>query len=339
MQCVRRKSIQPLHRMIPYPIKARCWRWILHCDVDVLLGRRLILRRILPRFIVPRSTILPPHASTSRLHITTATAGAADIQCCVSACSTPSGSGNCEVVTSCTGTPVAGFCPGDADVQCCLGSSASCTTPEGSGTCEATGACSASGGTSYPGSIQCHDLLYPCLITFLHFTASHPFPGRARLLPRGRRFPVLRDGVAECEQVVRRGRLPARFRLGRVLLPLQRRLLHHRPRRDVHRQRRHQRLHHSEQRVRPPQTSHYSFKRNETYCPSKVPFYFLTVIYMFIYDRAAAGIPARYVYIFPCPTCSTSAATQVPALPALSALSALLVKQLHRHRHPIVSPH
>lgn len=75
--------------------------------------------------------------------------GASNIQCCVSkTCSTPvrsstfryyissnvfsqSGSGTCKSTSSCSGTSVAGYCPGSSSVQCCVpkAASTSCSTP------------------------------------------------------------------------------------------------------------------------------------------------------------------------------------------------------------------
>ncbi|TAQ87997.1 hypothetical protein B7494_g3671 [Chlorociboria aeruginascens] len=47
--------------------------------------------------------------------------GAADIQCCVASCSTPSGTGICEYNTNnCAGSYVAGYCPGPSDFECCV---------------------------------------------------------------------------------------------------------------------------------------------------------------------------------------------------------------------------
>src|SRR6266536_1233220 len=52
-------------------------------------------------------------------------------------CSTPDGSGTCMTTSSCSGFSVPGYCPGPADVQCCV--SKTCSTPSGSGTCKNTG--------------------------------------------------------------------------------------------------------------------------------------------------------------------------------------------------------
>jgi hypothetical protein len=52
-------------------------------------------------------------------------------------CTTPDGSGTCMSTSSCSGFSVPGYCPGAADIQCCV--SKSCSTPSGSGTCKNTG--------------------------------------------------------------------------------------------------------------------------------------------------------------------------------------------------------
>lgn len=52
-------------------------------------------------------------------------------------CSTPDGSGTCVATSSCGGFSVAGYCPGAANIQCCI--SKTCSTPSGSGTCKNTG--------------------------------------------------------------------------------------------------------------------------------------------------------------------------------------------------------
>lgn len=50
-------------------------------------------------------------------------------------CSTPDGSGTCLATSSCTtgGFHVAGYCPGAANIQCCV--EKTCTTSSGSGMC------------------------------------------------------------------------------------------------------------------------------------------------------------------------------------------------------------
>lgn len=73
------------------------------------------------------------------------------------ACTTPYGSGACVDTGDCTGTHYAGYCPGAANIQCCVGGS-SCTTPSGSGTCVDTSVCDGNPVPGYcPGSssIQC----------------------------------------------------------------------------------------------------------------------------------------------------------------------------------------
>jgi len=75
--------------------------------------------------------------------------GDSDIKCCTNnPCSTPSGSGTCMQTSACSGTSVAGYCSGPSDVQCCVGSAPTCSTPSGSGTCKSTSDCA---GTSVPG--------------------------------------------------------------------------------------------------------------------------------------------------------------------------------------------
>ena len=60
-------------------------------------------------------------------------------------CSTPDGAGTCLATSSCTtgGFHVAGYCPGSADIQCCV--EKTCTTASGSGMCmNAQNTCSGS---------------------------------------------------------------------------------------------------------------------------------------------------------------------------------------------------
>lgn len=56
-------------------------------------------------------------------------------------CTTPSGSGTClSTSTSCSGSFYAGYCPGNASIQCCVPKKAaeSCSTPRGNGVCKNT---------------------------------------------------------------------------------------------------------------------------------------------------------------------------------------------------------
>ena len=60
--------------------------------------------------------------------------GAADVQCCIpsgSSCTANSKSGICIATTSCAGTSVAGFCPGAANIQCCVASGSTTTSSNG----------------------------------------------------------------------------------------------------------------------------------------------------------------------------------------------------------------
>ncbi|KAH7099403.1 hypothetical protein BKA62DRAFT_311376 [Auriculariales sp. MPI-PUGE-AT-0066] len=75
-------------------------------------------------------------------------------------CSTPLGSGTCVKTSSCTSTGfnVAGYCPGAANVQCCI--KKTCKTSQGSGLCLNTGdGCSGgsffSGACPGPSSVKC----------------------------------------------------------------------------------------------------------------------------------------------------------------------------------------
>lgn len=59
--------------------------------------------------------------------------GAADIECCVATCTTPSGSGTCQWTSStCNGSFIAGYCPGPDDIECCITSGSSTSTGTGS---------------------------------------------------------------------------------------------------------------------------------------------------------------------------------------------------------------
>ncbi|KAF9356263.1 hypothetical protein BGX26_005485, partial [Mortierella sp. AD094] len=93
-----------------------------------------------------------------------------NIQCCVAkdtnygTCKTKDGrSGNCVSTSSCSGTSIAGLCPGPSNIQCCVSGGStggsSCTVGDGrTGKCISTGSCT---GTSVPGycpgssNIQC----------------------------------------------------------------------------------------------------------------------------------------------------------------------------------------
>ncbi|KAF8935348.1 hypothetical protein EDD21DRAFT_441345 [Dissophora ornata] len=87
-----------------------------------------------------------------------------DILCCTyGSCKTGDGrSGSCISTGSCTGTSIAGLCPGSSGIQCCVASSSTgpaCTVGDGrTGNCVATSSCS---GTSVAGfcagasNIQC----------------------------------------------------------------------------------------------------------------------------------------------------------------------------------------
>jgi len=65
--------------------------------------------------------------------------GAANIQCCVSACNVSGSAGTCIDKSACRGTATAGYCPGAANIQCCTGSS---------GGSSSTSSSSSSSGTS-----------------------------------------------------------------------------------------------------------------------------------------------------------------------------------------------
>jgi len=88
------------------------------------------------------------------------TAGTPKSRSLSGACSTPSGSGACVSTSDCSaggGTSYAGYCPGAADIQCCVGGK-SCNTPQGSGTCIDSSICNGMAVSGYcPGSasIQC----------------------------------------------------------------------------------------------------------------------------------------------------------------------------------------
>ena len=75
------------------------------------------------------------------------------------ACSTPYGSGTCVDTSSCTtgGFNIAGYCPGPANIQCCI--SKTCTTSSGSGNCMNTAdTCSGAfvaGACPGPSTVQC----------------------------------------------------------------------------------------------------------------------------------------------------------------------------------------
>jgi len=77
-----------------------------------------------------------------------------------SACVAGHVKGTCIATASCTGArkPVAGHCPGAANIQCCIPTGSACNANGRSGSCVATGSC---GGTSVAGhcpgaaNIQC----------------------------------------------------------------------------------------------------------------------------------------------------------------------------------------
>ncbi|PMD47166.1 hypothetical protein L207DRAFT_575963 [Hyaloscypha variabilis F] len=84
--------------------------------------------------------------------------GAADIECCVRTCKTPLGSGFCDDTSNaCTGGAyVPNYCPGATNIQCCV---ASCNTGSATGNCLWTGStCANSFVPNYcpgPNDVEC----------------------------------------------------------------------------------------------------------------------------------------------------------------------------------------
>ncbi|CAF4261478.1 unnamed protein product [Rotaria socialis] len=74
------------------------------------------------------------------------------------ACTAKNAKGTCIATSSCSGTSVAGLCPGAANIQCCIPKGTACTANGKSGSCIATSSCA---GTSVAGlcpgaaNIQC----------------------------------------------------------------------------------------------------------------------------------------------------------------------------------------
>ncbi|CAF4508104.1 unnamed protein product [Rotaria socialis] len=74
------------------------------------------------------------------------------------ACTAQNAKGTCIATSSCSGTSVAGLCPGAANIQCCIPKGTACTANGKSGSCIATSSCA---GTSVAGlcpgaaNIQC----------------------------------------------------------------------------------------------------------------------------------------------------------------------------------------
>ena len=74
------------------------------------------------------------------------------------ACTAQNAKGTCIATSSCSGTSVAGLCPGAASIQCCIPSGSVCSANGKSGICISTSSCA---GTSVSGqcpgaaSIQC----------------------------------------------------------------------------------------------------------------------------------------------------------------------------------------
>lgn len=67
-------------------------------------------------------------------------------------CTTPVGSGHCHLTSTCAREnkiSVPGYCPGAADIQCCI--MQTCHTPSGSGSCISKSSCSSESKVSVPG--------------------------------------------------------------------------------------------------------------------------------------------------------------------------------------------
>ncbi|KAF9158273.1 hypothetical protein BGX21_011569 [Mortierella sp. AD011] len=84
-----------------------------------------------------------------------------NVRCCTyGTCKAKDGrSGKCVSTSACSGTSIAGLCPGPSGIQCCVPKGTSCKVSDGrTGTCVSTSSCS---GTSVPGycpgasNIQC----------------------------------------------------------------------------------------------------------------------------------------------------------------------------------------
>ena len=79
--------------------------------------------------------------------------GGANIQCCVSACNAAGAPGTCIDASACAGRAVAGYCPGASNIQCCTnGGGSSFSSSSGSSTGSSSGyAVKATGETSQNG--------------------------------------------------------------------------------------------------------------------------------------------------------------------------------------------